>query len=207
MGFTVAWSDMFRTRHAGQPLKRIAIRHADRIVPGEAMITARGIEGGVIYALSAPIRDDIAAHGSATIEIDLRPDLSLEALQSRLPTARGSQSLSNFLRARAGISPVAIGLVQEALHQGAHADLATLIKALPLRLDAPAGLDRAISTAGGLRLAALDEHFMLKSRPGVFAAGEMLDWEAPTGGYLLQACLSTGHAAARGILGWLERQQ
>jgi hypothetical protein len=143
----------------------------------------------------------------AQIEIDLRPDLSLDALRSRLPAARGGQSLSNFLRARAGLSPVAIGLVQEALHSGDHPDLAMLIKSLPLRLDAAAGLARAISTAGGLRLDAIDANFMLTSRPGVFAAGEMLDWEAPTGGYLLQACLSTGHAAAGGILGWLARSR
>jgi uncharacterized flavoprotein (TIGR03862 family) len=207
MGFYVAWSEMFRARHAGTPLKRVGIRHGDRAVPGEAMITATGIEGGAIYALSAPIRDAIAANGVAHIEIDLRPDLSLDALRARLPAARGGQSLSNFLRARAGLAPVAIGLVQEALHAGDHPDLALLIKSLPLRLDAPAGLARAISTAGGLRLDAIDANFMLTSRPGVFVAGEMLDWEAPTGGYLLQACMSTGHAAARGILGWLEQDK
>jgi hypothetical protein len=205
MGFTVAWSEFFRGRHAGTPLKRIGLRLGEHAVMGEAVVTATGIEGGVVYSLSAPIRDAIAANGPTIVHIDLRPDLTLETLQARLPPARGSQSMSNFLRARAGLAPVAIGLVQEALHARWTGDLATLIKALPLRLDAPSGLARAISTAGGLRWEALDEHFMLRARPGVFAAGEMLDWEAPTGGYLLQACLSTGTAAARGLLEWLGR--
>ena len=207
MGFTVAWSEIFRTRFAGQPLKRIALQLGEQRVLGEAMITQAGIEGGAIYALSAPIRDAIAAGGPTTIHLDLRPDLTVEDLAIRLPPNRGSQSMSNFLRSKAGLSPVAIGLVQEALHQGATLPLAALIKALPIRLEAPASIARAISSAGGLRWAALDDHFMLRSRPGVFAAGEMLDWEAPTGGYLLQACFSTGVAAANGLRTWLETKK
>jgi uncharacterized flavoprotein (TIGR03862 family) len=207
MGFTVAWSSFFRGRHAGQPLKRVGVTFGDRSVMGEAMITAWGLEGGAIYTLSGPIRDAIAAGGPATITLDLRPDLSLEALIARLPEGRGSQSLSNYLRAKAGLSPVAIGLVQEALHAGNTTPLPQLIKALPVRLDTPAPLARAISSAGGLRFAALDDRFMLRARPGVFAAGEMLDWEAPTGGYLLQGCFSSGSAAAGGIRDWLEHRK
>jgi uncharacterized flavoprotein (TIGR03862 family) len=203
MGFTVAWSEFFRGRHAGTPLKRIGLTFGARTTMGEAMITTTGIEGGAIYTLSSPIRDAIAADGHATVMLDLRPDLLLEDLTMRLPEGRGSQSMSNFLRSKAGLSPVAIGLVQEALHAGDTRALAEIVKALPIRLDAPAPLARAISSAGGLKFAALDDGFMLRGHPGVFAAGEMLDWEAPTGGYLLQGCFSTGSAAAHGLLNWL----
>eukprot|EP01037_Dinobryon_pediforme_P002681 gene2681-2720_t len=203
MGFTVAWSKVFRARHAGTPLKRIAVSLGDRRVMGEAMITQDGIEGGAIYTLSGPIRDAIATGGPTGITLDLRPDLSRDALTAKLPEGRGSQSLSNYLRTKAGLPPVSIGLVQEALHQGDSRPLAEIIKALPLRCIAPAPLARAISSAGGLRFAALDDTFMLRTRPGVFAAGEMLDWEAPTGGYLLQACFSTATTAAQSMLAWL----
>jgi predicted flavoprotein YhiN len=164
------------------------------------MITAAGIEGGAVYALSAAIREAIAAHGPVTLRVDLRPDLDAETLAQRLRAPRRGQSLSNFLRKTAGLSPVAIGLLQEALHAGAREGLAFLIKNLPVILQAPQSLARAISTAGGVSREAVDAQFMLRARPGVFVAGEMLDWEAPTGGYLLQACFSTGVAAARGIL-------
>ncbi len=203
MGFAVAWSERFRTRFAGWPLKRVGLAFEGHTVLGEAMLTQAGIEGGAIYALSAPIRDAIAARGPVSLHIDLRPDLAHANLAARLRADRGSQSLSNFLRSKAGLSPVAIGLVQEALHAGASASLSDLIKALPLRLEAPAPIARAISSAGGLEWSALDDRFMIRSHPGVFAAGEMLDWEAPTGGYLLQACFSTGVAAARGAIAWL----
>jgi len=203
-GFTVAWSDHFRARFAGHPLKRIALRFDAIVQRGEAAITATGIEGGVIYALSAMLRDRIETAGPATIHLDLRPDLSPEQFTERLATPRRAQSLSAFLRKQAGLSPVAIGLVQEARHNGADTDLASLIKALPLRLLTPRPIDRAISSAGGLRKDVVDETFMLRDRPGVFAAGEMLDWEAPTGGYLLQADFATAVAAARGALAWLE---
>ena len=203
-GFTVDWSAYFRSRFAGHPLKRIAIRFAGAMVRGEAMLTEPGIEGGAIYALSARLRDAIASDGSATVRIDLRPDIDAAALSQRVGGPRGSQSLSNVLRKQAGLSPEAIGLLQEALHTGADAtDLAALIKAVPVRLTGTAPMERAISSAGGLRRDALDDRLMLRDRPGVFAAGEMLDWEAPTGGYLLQACFSTGVAAANGALAWL----
>lgn len=202
-GFVVAWSEMFRRRHAGTPLKSIALSLADRSVRGEAMITAEGIEGGAVYALAAAARDAIAREGSALLHVDLRPDLPPAALAARLDQAQGRSSLSTFLRKRAGLSPVAVSLVQEALHAGETMPLAALIKALPLRLLAPFGLARAISTAGGIARAELDERLMLRRRPGVFAAGEMLDWEAPTGGYLLQGCMATGAAAGRGVLRWL----
>ncbi len=205
-GFLVDWSPHLRDRFAGRPLKRLAIRFGGDIVRGEAVITAGGLEGGAIYALSARLRDAIAANGSATIEIDLRPDLGQAALADRLGGPRRSQSLANTLRKQAGLPPECICLVQEALHAGARSgDLAALIKHLPLRLTAPAPIERAISSAGGLRADAFDSNLMLRDRPGVFAAGEMLDWEAPTGGYLLQACFSTGVAAAKGALAWLDR--
>ena len=205
-GFVTAWSAHFRTRFAGRPLKRLAIRFGSTLVRGEAVITATGLEGGIIYALSARLRDAIATQGSAVIHIDLRPDLAPDVLHDRLAGPRRGQSLSNTLRKQAGLSPEAIGLVQEALHAGGDfGNLSSLLKALPVRLTAPMPIDRAISSAGGLCRDALDETLMLRNRPGVFAAGEMLDWEAPTGGYLLQACFSTGVAAARGALAWLER--
>jgi uncharacterized flavoprotein (TIGR03862 family) len=204
-GFVVDWSAHFRGRFAGRPLKRLAVRFGADIVRGEAMITDEGIEGGAIYALSGRLRDAIQAEGSATIRVDLRPDVPMAVLADRLGGPRRSQSLANTLRKQAGLPPEAIGLVQEALHGGSPGDdLAGLIKALPIRLVAAAPIERAISAAGGVRMDALDTRLMLRDRPGVFAAGEMLDWEAPTGGYLLQACFSTGVAAAQGALAWLE---
>jgi uncharacterized flavoprotein (TIGR03862 family) len=202
-GFEVKWSAVFRDRFAGTPLKRIAVSLGDRTVQGEAVVTVKGIEGGAVYALSAPTRETIAREGSAVLRVDLRPDLAVATLAERLDGPRGSASLSGFLRKQAGLSPIAIGLVQEALHAGEAGPLSALIKALPLRLTAPFGLARAISTAGGIALKELDERLMLRRRPGVFAAGEMLDWEAPTGGYLLQGCMATGAAAGRGVLDWL----
>jgi predicted flavoprotein YhiN len=168
-GFAVAWSDVFRERHAGSPLKRIALTFAGQIVRGEAVITAEGIEGGAVYALSAPLREAIAQHGQARPYIDLRPDLTVEDLAKKLEAPRGSASLSNYLRKQANLSPVAIGLLQEALHAGDTPPLAELIKAVRVRLTAPFGLARAISTAGGIALTEIDERLMLKKRPGVFA--------------------------------------
>jgi hypothetical protein len=192
-GFAVAWSAMFRDRYAGTPLKPVVLSFADETVRGEAMISAQGIEGGAVYALSAPLRDAIVRDGVAELTLDLRPDLSSDQLAERLDGPRGGLSLSNFLRKRAGLSPVAIGLVQEALHGGAAASLSRLVKAMILRLDAPFDLTRAISTAGGVTLGALDDRLMLRDRPGLFAAGEMLDWEAPTG----QGVLDWLHVADR----------
>ncbi len=205
-GFRVAWSAPFRSRFAGTPLKRIALTHAGARVPGEALVTETGIEGGAVYVLSRTLRDACEAEGAAMLLVDLRPDLSQQQLSARLGGRRGGLSLSNHLRKAGGLAPVAIGLVQEALHAGAHGDdLAALVKALPLRLDGPQPIARAISSAGGLAWSELDDRFMLHRHPGVFAAGEMLDWEAPTGGYLLLAALSTGAAAGAGALAWLRR--
>ena len=215
-GFAVAWSAPFRARAAGQPLKRIALSHAGQTVRGEAMITDGGIEGGAVYALSGPLRDAIARDGQALATLDLRPDLTMAECTARLAMPRGGNSLSNHLRRRLGLPPVAIALVQEAsrasaldevvrasARPGAAEELAVLVKTYPLRLDAPFPITRAISSAGGLSWDAVDARLMLRARPGVFCAGEMLDWEAPTGGYLLQACFATGVAAARGALDWL----
>jgi uncharacterized flavoprotein (TIGR03862 family) len=206
MGFFVDWSVHFRTRFEGEPLKRVALSFAGETVRGEAVVTGDGIEGGAVYALSARLRDALAAGGPVTLMVDLRPDLSPAALAARLDRPRGSASLSSFLRKEGGLAPVGVGLVQEALHDGAAPHLAALIKAIPIRLRAAKPLDRAISTAGGVAWDEVDAHLMLRRRPGVFVAGEMLDWEAPTGGYLLQACLSTGAAAGAGVLGWLRER-
>jgi len=205
-GFEIAWSTRMRDCMAGRPLKRIVAHAGATSAPGEAVITEHGIEGGAIYAVSAALRDAIARDGQAELRLDLRPDLDTAVLRRRLDIPRRGQSLSTFLRKAAGLSPEAIALVQEAIHAGAAPELATLIKSLPLTLTAPRPIARAISSAGGLRWDALDDRLMLRDRPGVFAAGEMLDWEAPTGGYLLQACLSTGRSAGAGALKWLREQ-
>lgn len=210
-GFTVAWSDIFRDRFEGQPLKGVALAFATHSVRGEAIVTRSGIEGGAIYALSAELREAILRTGSMTLHIALRPDLEMKDLITKLSAPRGKQSLSNFLRKAAHLSPVAIGLLQEAakatgvsLASMSPADLATLINAVPVRLTGTAPIARAISTAGGVAFDELDVNFMIRRLPGLFAAGEMLDWEAPTGGYLLQASFATGAAAGRGVLKWLE---
>ncbi len=211
-GFIVQWSDIFRERFEGQPLKRIELSFGGQSVRGEAIITARGLEGGGIYALSAPLRDAIAASGEAVLHIALRPDLSIDELQRRLEAPRNKQSLSTFLRKTVNLSPPAIGLLHEAIAATPErftemdaAGLAALINAVPVRLAGVAPLDRAISTAGGVLFDEIDGVGMLRRRPGVFVAGEMLDWEAPTGGYLLQASFATGVSAARGALAWLAR--
>jgi uncharacterized flavoprotein (TIGR03862 family) len=205
-GFVVPWSDTFR-RFEGEPLKRIAITFGERTVRGEALVTHEGLEGGAIYALSAPLRTAIEAKGEATITIDLRPDVTAAVLAHRLATVDRKQSLANSLRKAAKLPPVATGLLHEAaLASGRRVatlnvdDLVALIKAAPVRLVGARPIANAISTAGGVAFGALDEHFMLRALPGVFAAGEMLDWDAPTGGYLLQATFATGVAAARGAL-------
>lgn len=195
-GFTVAWTEHLRHRFAGQPLKPLAVTHQGITHRGEAMITEHGIEGGVIYAHAAALREAIARDGTATITLDLRPQLTLEALQQKL-SARGSKSLGAFLRS-AGFSPLAVALLHETgdITQTA---LAARLKTLPLTLTGTSSMARAISSAGGIRRSAVNDDYMLQGLPGVFVAGEMLDWEAPTGGYLLQGCFSTGIAAARGM--------
>lgn len=209
-GFTVAWSDVFKDRFEGQPLKGVALSIDGRMVRGEAMITRAGIEGGGIYALSSILREAVMAHGTATLFVALRPELDSAVLTAKLSAPRGKQSLTSFLRKMLHLSPVAIGLLQEAaLAQGrplatmATAEIAALINAVPIALNGVAPIARAISSAGGIALDEFDEHFMLRRLPGVFAAGEMLDWEAPTGGYLLQACFATGVAAGQGALSFL----
>lgn len=212
-GFMVAWSEIFRARNEGQPLKRIALSFRDHAVRGECVVTASGIEGGAIYALSAPLREEILRDGAAVLHIDLRPDVTLAVLTESLATLRGKQSLATFLRKRAKLSPVAIALMQESAAKTS-ASLATLspsalaaaIKEVKVSLTGVAPIEKAISTAGGVAFDSIDENFMLRGRPGIFVAGEMLDWEAPTGGYLLQACFATGAAAARGALQWLKTQ-
>jgi uncharacterized flavoprotein (TIGR03862 family) len=210
-GFTVAWSDVFRDRFEGHPLKGIALSFGTHSVRGEAMITRGGIEGGAVYALSAVLRQAIDDSGQATLRVALRPDLEPGDLMARLSVPRGKQSVSNFLRKAAHLSPASIGLLQEAamasgapLSSLSPENLAGLINAVPITLGGTAPIARAISTAGGIAFDELDCDFMLRRLPGVFAAGEMLDWEAPTGGYLLQASFATGAAAGRGVLKWLE---
>jgi uncharacterized flavoprotein (TIGR03862 family) len=206
VGFRIWWSEMLKTRFAGTPLKRIAITHLGETLRGEAMLTEEGIEGGAVYALSAGIRDAVAVRGEARIAIDLRPDLSADALIAKLAGDRRGESLSNWLRKRLSLPPVAIALLHEADRNAARLPpeaLASLIKALSVTITGVRPIDRAISTAGGVRWDALDERLMLRQLPGVFCAGEMIDWEAPTGGYLLQACFATGVAAASGIERWL----
>lgn len=211
-GFGVAWSEHFRERFAGQPLKGIMLSFAGQTMRGEAMPTRDGIEGGAIYALSAHLRDAIDRDGSAVLTIALRPDMSRDDIVAKLNSPRGKQSLSNHLRKSLHLSAVAIGLLQEAAIADGVAlaslspdDLAEKINAVPVRLTGIASIARAISTAGGIAFDELDASFMLRKRPGVFAAGEMLDWDAPTGGYLLQAAFATGRAAGLGALRWIER--
>ena len=207
-GFEVRWSEAFR-RFEGTPLKRIAIHLRERIVRGEAVVTHDGLEGSAIYALSGALREAIERAGSATIQIDLRPDVSADALAQRLAAPRGKQSLASVLRKAVKLSPVAAGLLRDAggasLPTMSAQDLAALIKGVPVTLMGVPPIARAISTAGGVSFDALNDRLMLKALPGVFAAGEMLDWEAPTGGYLLQASFATGVAAARGAIAWIKK--
>jgi uncharacterized flavoprotein (TIGR03862 family) len=209
-GFTVGWSDIFRDRFEGQPLKGAEFKFDGHSIRGEAIITRNGIEGGAIYALSAELREAIAKSGEAVLHVALRPDLGANELAARSSAPRGKQSLSNFLRKAFNLSPVAIGLLQEAAISSGQSlsalppqGLAEFINDLPIKLIGTAPIARAISTAGGISLDELDTDFMIRKLPGVFAAGEMLDWEAPTGGYLLQASFATGAAAGGGALKWL----
>jgi uncharacterized flavoprotein (TIGR03862 family) len=209
VGFVVDWSKHLK-RHAGQPLKRIALSFEERTVRGEIVITETGVEGGAVYALSPTLRDAIEATCEATLNIALRPDIAADEINRRLTRPRGKQSLSTFLRKALTLSPVEISLLQEAtggkLGALAPVEIAQLVNAISLRAAGTAPMTRAISTAGGISFDAVDERFMLRTRQGVFVAGEMLDWEAPTGGYLLQACFATGAAAANGVLRWLDNR-
>jgi uncharacterized flavoprotein (TIGR03862 family) len=204
-GFAVAWSPFFAEKAAGAPLKPLALSFGGRRVESEAMVTAQGIEGGGVYALSAALRDAIEKDGHATLFLDLRPGVDLKTLAARLAAPRGAKSLGTWLRTAGGLSSLSALLLREPAAGGAGLArltpqaLAAHIKTLPLHLSAPFGIERAISSAGGIRAAALDG-YRLRAMPYVYAAGEMLDWEAPTGGYLLQASFATGVAAARQIL-------
>ena len=203
----VGWSSWFVRRYAGEPLKNVALTVGDRTVRGEPVVTEHGLEGGPVYALGDLIRDELDRDGRATITIDLAPDLTVDRLAERLGR-RDRDSTSTRLK-RAGLHPVATNVLREATGNDlptGHEELAALIKAAPLRVTGTASIDRAISSAGGVRWSELDEHLMLRRRPGTFVSGEMIDWEAPTGGYLLQACFSTGRLAGDGAVDWLRRR-
>ena len=204
-GFDVGWSAHFSERFAGQAVKSVVATVDGRRQQGEFNITAGGIEGGLVYAMSAALRDSLAAGRPAVLSLDLAPGRSLERLTEDLSRPRGRDSLANHLRRRAGIEGVKAGLLREIcpFFELTAEAMATTIKALPLTVVAPRPLDEAISTAGGVCFEALDSHLMLRARAGLFFAGEMLDWEATTGGYLLTACLASGRAAGEGAVKWL----
>lgn len=205
-GFDIAWSDHFRERFVGEPLKSVAASFGDVRKQGECLITEHGIEGGLIYALSAPLRDEIESKGSATLQLDLLPDWSAQRVLTEVSHPRGSRSLSSHLQSRLGLKGVKANLLREALSAEQMNDaslLAATIKSLPLKLIATRPLREAISSAGGVTFDSLDANLMLIKSPGIFCAGEMLDWEAPTGGYLLTACFASGRVAGSGALDWL----
>lgn len=207
-GFDVAWSAHFRERFAGQPVKPVVGSCGQLRQQGEFNITDSGIEGGLVYALAAPLRDALLAGEGAELHLDLAPGRSLERLRADLAKPRGRDSLANHLRRRLGIEGVKAGLLRELCSPEvltAADRLAAAIKALPLPVTATRPIDEAISTAGGVCFEALDAVLMLRDHPGVFVAGEMLDWEAPTGGYLLTACFASGHRAGSGAADWLRR--
>ncbi len=205
-GFDIGWSEYFRGRFVGQPLKSITASFKNFRQRGDLIVTSTGVEGGLIYALSAPLRDKIAANGSATLLLDLLPDKPLSFLIDKISQPRGKQTMANHLRKCLGIAGVKAGLLREILPKTGFADpikLCSLIKALPIKLSATRPISEAISSAGGVSFEEVDGHLMLRALPGVFCAGEMLDWEAPTGGYLLTACFATGKRAGEGVVGWL----
>ena len=214
-GFDTGWTDHFRSRFAGQPVKSVVAMCPDPagngIVqrPGEFIITDTGVEGSLIYALSSCLRDTLAATGNAVLTLDLAPGKSLQRVTEEVAYPRGSRSMASHLQSRVGIAGVKAGLLRECASANDYADpvrLASAIKALPLRLLATRPIDEAISSAGGVRFESMDRRLMVRGLPGLFCAGEMLDWEAPTGGYLLTACFASGHAAGLGALDWLRRQ-
>ena len=212
-GFDVGWSEHFRTKFAGHPVKSVAIivrndAGAESWHPGEFVITETGVEGGVIYTVSAALRDEILAKSVATLRLDLAPDRDVPRLTHDLSRPRGKRTMATHLWRQAHIEGVKAGLLREVVSKEDFADparLAAAIKSLPLRLVRPRPLEEAISTAGGVPFEALDAHLMVRTLPGIFCAGEMLDWEAPTGGYLLTACFATGHAAGTGAASWVKK--
>jgi uncharacterized flavoprotein (TIGR03862 family) len=212
---SAGWSEHFSARHAGEALKSVAIEVHDACGTvwrqvGEFVVTAYGVEGSLVYAASSRLREAIDTAGQATLYLDLLPARTAQWVQSELAHPRGSRSLSTHLKTRLGLAGVKAALLHELLDKATLSDsgpLARLIKALPLRLRAPRPIDEAISSAGGVRFEALDGELMTASLPGVFIAGEMLDWEAPTGGYLLSACFASGCVAGEGASAWLARQR
>jgi uncharacterized flavoprotein (TIGR03862 family) len=210
-GFDASWSEHFQGRFAGHPVKSTVADFTDSAGrryrrQGEFVVTGTGVEGSLIYALSAPLRDEIATAGAAVLHLDLAPGKDLQRVIDEIAHPRGSRSMASHLQSRVGIAGVKAGLLRELASARDYADpvrLAAAIKALPLRLTAPRPIEEAISSAGGVTFDAIDRHLMLHSMPGVFCAGEMLDWEAPTGGYLLTGCLASGHIAGLGALAWL----
>jgi uncharacterized flavoprotein (TIGR03862 family) len=210
-GFDANWSEYFRERFAGQPVKPVAITLTDtdgnvQHRQGEFVVTESGVEGSLVYALSAPIRERILADGETAITLDLAPGLSEQRVLDEVTRPRGSRSMSSHLQSRIGLGRVKLGLLHEALPKEAFTDatlLAQTIKALPLKLVSARPIEEAISSAGGIPFETLDTRLMIEHLPGAFCAGEMLDWEAPTGGYLLTACFASGLAAGRGVLAWL----
>ncbi|MBK8817516.1 MAG: TIGR03862 family flavoprotein [Methylococcaceae bacterium] len=206
-GFNVNWSDYFRLRFAGHPLKSIAASVDDQQLKGDCTITDYGIEGGIIYTLSSTLRDEIIQTGFATLLLDLKPDYSLDTLIDKVSKPHGKQSMSNHLRKTIGIDGVKAGLLREKLTSEDFNNpikLCSTVKALPIQLLSARPLAEAISSAGGVAFEAIDENLMIVNLPGVFCAGEMLDWEAPTGGYLLTACFASGRASGEGVLNWLQ---
>ena len=209
-GFDIRWSEHFRAKFAGHPVKTVALvvkgRDGTTIRRmGEFVITVNGVEGGIVYMVSASVRDMIAIDGMATVWLDLAPDRTVKQLEHDLSRPRGKRTVATHLKRCAGITGVKAGLLREVAPNNVFADparLAAVIKSLPLTLVAPRPIEEAISTAGGLSFAALDDNLMVRSLPGVFCAGEMLDWEAPTGGYLLTACLATGRLAGGKAAQW-----
>lgn len=213
-GVLIPWSAHLVERFSGKPLKRIAIFHGGVTVRGEALITAAGLEGGAVYALGPGLRAALQASGTTVIHLDLRPDMTHAEVAARLAKPQGKASLANWLRKALGLDSASIALLHEAAGRAANArlasdpaDLAARIKAVPLEVTGLADLTRAISTAGGVCFGEVDETLMLRRRPGVFVAGEMLDWDAPTGGYLLQATFASGVVAGRGVIAFLARRQ
>ena len=211
-GFDVNWSVHFRERFAGEPVKPVRIAFTDSVGQhvnrqGEFIVTKEGLEGGLVYALSARLRDEIAMRGHALIHLDLAPGYDEERLVQALQKPRGRKSLAEHLRRNAGIQGVKAGLLREGAEESDLENvvlLARRLKSLPVMLERTRPLSEAISSAGGIAFESLDRNAMLRGLPGVFCAGEMLDWEAPTGGYLLTACFASGYAAGQGVLNWLD---
>jgi len=207
-GFDVEWSEHFREKYDGHPIKSVILSFGEFHQQGEFIVTKEGVEGGLIYLASAMMRDEIEKNGKAILYLDLKPDRTLEWLKEKLSHPRGKRSLASYLEKSLGIHSVKAGLLREFVSKEDFMNaerLAELIKALPVPLVRPSPIDEAISTAGGVTFESLDENLMVQNMPGVFCAGEMLDWEAPTGGYLMTACFSSGYAAGNGVINWLNQ--